>query len=263
MLQDAIGQPFGQRPMSRADEVAIVVGAARGIGRAAAERLASHGMTIIGFDRLADGLAVAARDISAAGGRFAAHAVDVTDRIAVAAATNAVVATHGRIDILVNCAGITGITGIKAHEVDPDDFDLVYRVNLKSALLLTQSVLPAMLSRNYGRILHVASIAGKEGNAGMLAYSATKAGLIGMVKSAAKDYAETGIAINALAPAVIRTDLVAAMPEQQVRYMTDRIPMKRTGTLTEAAAMIDWIVSPECSFTTGFAFDMSGGRATY
>jgi 3-oxoacyl-[acyl-carrier protein] reductase len=120
-----------------------------------------------------------------------------------------------------------------------------------------------MLPSGKGRILHVASVAGKEGNAGMLAYSATKAGLIGMVKSAGKDYAETGITINALAPAVIRTDMVAAMPEHQVKYMTDKIPMKRTGELDEAAAMIDFIVSPECSFTTGFTFDLTGGRATY
>lgn len=249
--------------MSRADEVIVVVGAARGIGRAAAERLADRHSTVIGFDRLADGLAETAAAFAAAGRRLETQVVDVTDAAAVDAAVGAVLGAHGRIDVLVNCAGITGATGIKAHEVDPDDFDRVYRVNLKSALLLTRAVLPAMLARDYGRILHVASIAGKEGNAGMLAYSATKAGLIGLVKSAAKDYAETGITINALAPAVIQTDLVAAMPERQVRYMTDRIPMKRTGTLAEAAAMIDWIVSPECSFTTGFAFDMSGGRATY
>ena len=151
---------------------------------------------------------------------------------------------------------------IDAHEVDPDDFDLVYRINLYAAMLLTRAVVPVMLRNGYGRILHVASIAGKEGNAGMLAYSATKSGLIGLVKSAAKDYAETGITINALAPAVIRTDLVAAMPEAQVKYMTDKIPMKRTGELEEAAAMIEFIVSPECAFTTGFTFDLSGGRAT-
>jgi len=249
--------------MTPRTEIAIVVGAARGIGRAAAERLAGRGATVVGFDRLADALAATARDFAAAGTGLETQVVDVTDGKAVAAAVEQVRAVHGRIDILVNCAGITGTTGIKAHEVDPDDFDRVYQVNLKSALLLTRAVLPVMLARDYGRILHVASIAGKEGNAGMLAYSATKAGLIGLVKSAAKDYAETGITINALAPAVIQTDLVAAMPEHQVRYMTDRIPMKRTGTLAEVAAMIDWIVSPECSFTTGFAFDMSGGRATY
>jgi 3-oxoacyl-[acyl-carrier protein] reductase len=120
-----------------------------------------------------------------------------------------------------------------------------------------------MLAQNYGRILHVASIAGKEGNAGMAAYSASKAGLIGLVKSMAKDYAETGITINALAPAVIQTPLVDALPQATVDYMTAKIPMRRCGTLAEVAAMIAWIVSPACSFTTGFTFDLSGGRATY
>jgi len=120
-----------------------------------------------------------------------------------------------------------------------------------------------MLSFDYGRILHVASIAGKEGNARMTAYSATKAGLIGLVKSLAKDYAETGITVNGLAPAVIRTPLVDALPDATVSYMTEKIPMRRCGELYEAAAMIAWILSPACSFTTGFTFDLSGGRATY
>ena len=120
-----------------------------------------------------------------------------------------------------------------------------------------------MIERKYGRILHVASIAGKEGNAGMAAYSATKAGLIGLVKVMGKDYAESGITVNALAPAVIRTPMVTALPEAQVKYMTDKIPMHRCGELAEAAAMIAWIVSPACSFTTGFTFDLTGGRAVY
>ena len=120
-----------------------------------------------------------------------------------------------------------------------------------------------MLKNNYGRILHVASIAGKEGNAGMLAYSASKAAVIGMVKVQGKEYAETGITVNAIAPAVIQTSLVEAMPQEQVKYMTDKIPMKRCGTLEELVAMVMFIVSPENSFTTGFTFDLSGGRATY
>jgi len=124
-------------------------------------------------------------------------------------------------------------------------------------------VLPRMLRHNYGRVLHVASIAGKDGNAGMAAYSATKAGLIGLVKSLGKDYAETGITVNALAPAVIRTPMVDALPEATIKYMTDKIPMKRCGELEEAAQLIAWIVSPACSFTTGFTFDLTGGRATY
>ena len=163
----------------------------------------------------------------------------------------------------MNCAGITGHTNVPGHEVDPADFELVYRVNLRGAFLLSRAVLPHMLAREYGRLLHVASIAGKEGNAGMTAYSATKAGLIGMVKSLAKDYVEHGITINALAPAVILTPMVQAMPQASIDYMTAKIPMRRCGELEEAAQLIAWIVSPACSFTTGFTFDLSGGRATY
>jgi 3-oxoacyl-[acyl-carrier protein] reductase len=186
----------------------------------------------------------------------------VTDDAATATAIETTLA-EGSVQVLVNCAGIVGETNRKPHQVDPADFDRVYRVNLRAAFTLTRLIAPAMVARDYGRILHVASIAGKEGNAGMLAYSATKAGLIGLVKSAAKDYAETGITINALAPAVIYTDMVAALPEAQITYMTDKIPMRRTGRLEEAAAMIAFIVSPECGFCTGFTFDLSGGRATY
>jgi len=152
---------------------------------------------------------------------------------------------------------------VKAHAVDLEDFDAVCRINLRGALVLSQAVLPQMQAQNYGRILHVASIAGKEGNAGMTAYSASKAGLIGLVKSMAKDYAETGITINALAPAVILTPMVEALPQATVDYMTTKIPMRRCGTLQEVSEMIAWIVSPACSFTTGFTFDLSGGRATY
>jgi NAD(P)-dependent dehydrogenase (short-subunit alcohol dehydrogenase family) len=120
-----------------------------------------------------------------------------------------------------------------------------------------------MVQRGYGRVLHIASIAGEDGNAGMVAYSASKAELIGMVKVQGKEYAETGVTVNALAPAVVRTAMVDAMPDEQVRYMTDKIPMRRTGTLAEAAEMIAWIVSPACSFSTGAVFDLSGGRAVY
>jgi NAD(P)-dependent dehydrogenase (short-subunit alcohol dehydrogenase family) len=243
--------------------VVAIAGAARGIGLAAARRLAAGGAIVAGIDRDGERVEQAMRDVASGGGEALALAADVTERGEVERAFLEIDRRFGRLDVLVNCAGITGRTGIKAHEVDPDDFERVCRINLHAAMLLTRAALPPMLARGNGRILHVASIAGKEGNAGMLAYSASKAGLIGLVKSAAKDYAETGITINALAPAVIRTDIVAAMPEEQVRYMTDRIPMKRTGNLEEAAAMIEFIVSPDCAFTTGFTFDLSGGRATY
>lgn len=241
----------------------IVVGAGRGIGRAAALELAAQGTAVACFDSDAETAQKVAGEIKAGGGKAIGAPLDVTQPGTMRPAVEKAVAEFRRIDALVNSAGITGRTNIPAHEVDPEDFDLVYRVNLRGALLLSQVVLPHMLKQRYGRILHVASIAGKEGNAGMTAYSATKAGLIGMVKSMAKDYVEQGITINALAPAVIRTPMVDALPQATVDYMTAKIPMRRCGELQEAAQMIAWIVSPACSFTTGFTFDLSGGRATY
>ena len=140
---------------------------------------------------------------------------------------------------------------------------LVMNVNLMGSFYTSKHVLPRMLKNNYGRVLHIASISGKEGNAGMLAYSTSKAAVIGMTKVQGKEYAETGVTINALAPAVIRTAMVESLPDEQVKYMTDKIPMKRCGTLEEAASVAAFIVSPEASFSTAFTFDLSGGRATY
>ena len=240
-----------------------IVGAASGIGRATASLVAARGATVICLDRDGEGASAAASEIEAAGGKAAGYKIDIADRASQKPVWDEIIRESGQLHALVNCAGVTGKTNLKAHLVDPDDFDFVYRINMLGPLLVSQAVLPQMLEKNYGRILHLASIAGKDGNAGMTAYSASKAGLIGMVKSMGKDYAETGITINALAPAVIRTPMVAAMPEEQVKYMTDKIPMKRCGELEEAAEMIAWIVSPACSFTTGFTFDLSGGRAVY
>ena len=247
----------------KSDYSVIVVGAGRGIGRAAADLLAAQGVAVGCLDSDGPSAAVAAEAIKARGGRAVAGRIDVAEDASIGPAIDAAVKSLGRVDGLVNCAGITGNTNIKAHDVDPDDFDRVCRINLRGAFLLSKRVLPHMLARNYGRLLHVASIAGKEGNAGMTAYSASKAGLIGMVKSMAKDYVDRGITINALAPAVIRTPMVDAMPQASQDYMTAKIPMGRCGELEEAAQMIAWIVSPACSFTTGFTFDLSGGRATY
>jgi NAD(P)-dependent dehydrogenase (short-subunit alcohol dehydrogenase family) len=242
---------------------AIVVGAGSGIGRAAAEFLAGEGVAVGCLDRDGAAAAETARRIEGSGAKSIAVTGDVTDERTIAPAIDRIVAALGSLEALVNCAGITGKTNVKGHEVDLADFDAVYRINLRGALVVAQAVLPRMLAQNYGRILHVASIAGKEGNAGMAAYSASKAGLIGLVKSMAKDYAETGVTINALAPAVVQTPLVDALPQATIDYMTAKIPMRRCGTLEEVAAMIAWIVSPACSFTTGFTFDLSGGRATY
>ena len=241
----------------------IVVGAGRGIGRAAALELVAQNVRVACLDSDGATAQSTADEIKNRGGQAIAARLDITEDAAIAPVIDKVLKSFGRIDALVNCAGVTGRTNIVAHEVDPDDFDLVYRINLRGALMLSKAILPHMLKQRYGRVLHVASIAGKEGNAGMTAYSATKAGLIGMVKSMAKDYVEQGITVNALAPAVIRTPMVDALPQATVDYMTAKIPMRRCGELEEAAQMIAWIVSPACSFTTGFTFDLTGGRATY
>jgi 3-oxoacyl-[acyl-carrier protein] reductase len=191
------------------------------------------------------------------------HALDVTREDEVLDLVSGIGARHGKIDVLVNSAGITGITGIKSHETTTDDIRLVFDVNFMGCYFTSKCVLPLMLKNSYGRVLHIASIAGKEGNAGMLAYSASKAAVIGMTKVQGKEYAENGIAVNALAPAVIQTAMVDAMPPEQVKYMTDKIPMRRCGTLDELAEIASFIVSPMNSFCTGFTFDLTGGRATY
>ena len=242
---------------------AVVLGAGSGIGRATTLQLAEHGLTVFVIDRDAAGGRETATMVTKAGGKATAMVADVTADRQLRDCLDKADAAAGGLQALVNCAGITGKTNVQAHAVDLDDFDQVCRVNLRAALVASQAVLPGMLARGYGRILHVASIAGKDGNAGMAAYAASKAGLIGLVKSMAKDYATCGITINALAPAVIHTPMVAALPQATIDYMTAKIPMGRTGTLDEAAAMIAWIISPACSFTTGFTFDLSGGRATY
>jgi 3-oxoacyl-[acyl-carrier protein] reductase len=241
------------------DQQAIVTGAASGIGLAVAKKLHSLGVRVTLCDLNAKNLKAARQ---AVGGNCRILCVDVTDLRAVETAAGKLIKQHGPIDILVNSAGITGITNVKSHEVDPANVDLVFRVNFFGSYNTARAVLPGMLKQGYGRILHIASIAGKEGNAGMMAYSASKAAVIGMTKAQGKELAETGVTVNALAPAVIRTPMVEAMPAAQVAYMTEKIPMKRCGTLDEIADMAAFIVSPEASFTTGFTFDLSGGRAT-
>jgi NAD(P)-dependent dehydrogenase (short-subunit alcohol dehydrogenase family) len=242
------------------DQVAIITGGADGLGFALARRLAGEGAFVAIFDCLEEKLQRAQEVLGAAGAGFK---VDVTDPADSRAAVERLVAQKGRVDILVNCAGITGKTGIKSHEVSLEDFDRVMNVNVRGSFIMFRMVIGHMLARNYGRVLHIASISGKEGNAGMLAYSASKAAVVAMAKVQGKEYAEAGVTVNALAPAVIRTAMVAAMPEAQVKYMTEKIPMKRCGTLAEFTAMAAFIVSPENSFTTGFTFDLSGGRATF
>ena len=153
--------------------------------------------------------------------------------------------------------------GKPSHEVSRDDFDNTIAINLTAGLLIARVFVPFLLEREYGRIVHVASIAGKEGNPNMIAYSASKAGMIGLVKAQGKEYAGTGITVNAAAPAVIHTPFLDSLPKEVVDYMVQKIPMGRVGTTDEVAETIVFAASPACSFTTGFTFDVSGGRATY
>ncbi len=243
-----------------AGQTAVITGAASGLGLAISKKLHAEGAHVAMLDLNEAALQSAAKEV---GENAAAFAVDITNQGQVSSVIERIGNQFGRIDLLVNSAGVTGKTNIKSHEVDVADVRFVFDVNFMGSFFTARAVLPWMLKRNYGRILHIASIAGKEGNAGMLAYSASKAAVVGMTKVQGKEYAETGITINALAPAVIRTAMVEAMPEEQVKYMTDKIPMKRCGTLEEIAHMAAFIVSPGASFTTGFTFDMTGGRATY
>lgn len=242
----------------------IVVGAGSGIGRASAELLARRGALVACVDRDEQSChETAALLRESYGAEAEAITLDVTDELQVDRLIGDLVGRWSGLEALLNCAGMTGRTGVKSHDISASEFDEVYAVNLRAAFVLSRTVLPVLVAGGYGRVLHVSSMAGKDGNAGMVAYSATKAGLIGMVKSQGKEYAESGVTINALAPAVIHTPMVEALPKHQIDYMTEKIPMKRLGQLDEVADLIGWILSPSCSFTTGFTFDFSGGRSVY
>jgi 3-oxoacyl-[acyl-carrier protein] reductase len=242
-----------------AGQVAVVTGAADGLGRAIAERLLAEGSTVCFLDRDENKLAAAAANHPKAHTLVA----DICNEAAIEQAFERVFNAHGRLDIAVNSAGIVGPNNKKVTDTPADGYAEVLKVNLFGSFVVCKQALRQMQKRNYGRVLLIASIAGKDGNAGMCAYSSAKAGVIGLAKSVGKEFAETGITINALAPAVVQTALVAGMEPAQVKYMTDRIPMKRCCTLEEVASMAAWIVSPEASFNTGFTFDLTGGRAVY
>jgi 2-dehydro-3-deoxy-L-rhamnonate dehydrogenase (NAD+) len=234
----------------------VVTGAASGLGRAICVRFVQLGARVNGLDLNESALLEMQ---STFGQSFSSVTCDISDRERVAA----VFKRLGAVDVLVNCAGITGLTNVQSQDTDPVDVERVFQINFFGSYLTSKAVLPGMITRRYGRILHIASIAGKEGNAGMLAYSASKAAVIGMAKVQGKEVAGTGVTVNALSPAVIQTPMVDAMPSEQVKYMTAKIPMGRCGSLEELVAMVEFIVSPACSFTTGFTFDLTGGRATY
>ena len=241
-------------------QVAAVTGAADGLGLAIANRLLAEGATVWFLDR--DEKRVNAA-VQSAGGSAHAAVMDICDETGVQGVFEQIVQEQGRLDVMVNSAGIVGPNNRKVTETPADGYAEVLRVNLFGSFITCKQALLQMQKRNYGRVLLIASIAGKEGNAGMCGYSSAKAGVIGLVKSAGKEFAETGITINGLAPAVVRTAMVESMEPAQVKYMTDKIPMKRCCTLPEVASLATWIVSREASFNTGFTFDLTGGRAVY
>jgi 3-oxoacyl-[acyl-carrier protein] reductase len=236
---------------------AIVTGGARGIGLAVAERLVASGARVAIWDRDGAVAAVASERIGQA-----SFAVDVTDAEAVAAAVARSEASIGPVDILVTSAGITG-PNLRVEDYPVDAWRQVVDIDLTGTFLCSRAVIPGMRARDYGRIVHIASIAGKDGNPNAAAYSAAKAGVIALTKSLGKELAQTGVRVNCVAPAAVRTEMFEQMTETHIQYMLSKIPMARFGLTTEVAAMIAWLASEECSFSTGAVFDLSGGRAVY
>ena len=242
-------------------QVVLLVGAASGIGRSAADLILSRGATVVIADLDQAGLSSLQSDLGINANQV--KRVDMSDQKSIQAVVANVIAEHGQIDAVVNTAGIVGPTNTKLEDVDWAIFEKTVTINLFGTIWLTQAVIPHMKSRKYGRIAHVASIAGKEGNPGMHPYNTSKSGMIGFIKGIGKEVATEGITINAFAPAVIRTPMNAGTSDETLKYMLGRIPMGRVGEPEEAAEMLAFMVSRACSFTTGFTFDASGGRATY
>ncbi len=232
-------------------KVALVSGAASGIGRAVAERLLAEGGRVAGLDlrgEAPDGVLPIAGDVSVS-----------TD---VAAAVQRVHQELGAVDVLVCAAGIPG-RSLRTVDVDDAEWARVMAINADGVFFCNRAVIPGMVERGYGRIVNVASIAGKEGNPMAAAYSASKAAVIALTKAIGKDLAQTGVVVNCIAPAVIETPILEGLSDEHVGYMVERIPMGRMGTADEVAALVGWLASEECSFSTGATYDISGGRAVF
>ncbi|SHI01036.1 SDR family NAD(P)-dependent oxidoreductase [Marivita hallyeonensis] len=235
--------------------VAVVTGGAQGLGLAIGERFMASGATVVCWDvddALLDALPAALHS----------QRVDVSDVASIEAATADVLKAHGKIDILVNNAGITG-PNAKTWDYAPEDWSRVMRINLDGPFLTARAIVPQMIAQNYGRVINIASVAGKDGNPNAPAYSASKAGVIGLTKSLGKELADTKVTANCITPAAIKTAIFDQMTQTHIDYMLSKIPMGRFGTTDELAAMATWIASEESSFTTGAVFDFSGGRSTY
>lgn len=240
------------------EQCALITGGASGLGYFTAERITREGGRVSLWDINADALAEAKKKLRGA------HTVkvDVTSQVAVAEAVAQSSEALGRIDILVNSAGITGATA-PVQDFPVDSWLRVMDINLNGLFYCCREVLPFMLANGYGRIVNVSSVAGKEGNPNASAYSASKAGVIGFTKSLGKELATRGVLVNSITPATFESPILDQLPQSQVDYMRSKIPMGRLGDAVESAAMVCWLASKECSFSTGATFDISGGRTTY
>jgi len=243
-------------------KVAIVTGSATGIGYGISKRLANDGANLVMVDMDANMIEQSASEIAARTKEVEISVGDVSEPQTAEEAVSKAMNKWGKIDILINNAGIGGTNG-NIWELDVNEMDRVYRTNLRGVFSFCHEVIPHMLQKDYGRIVNIASIAGKEGNPRMVPYSATKAAVIGLTKSIGKELAGTGVLANCITPAVVQTRILEEFTPEQVQYMVDRIPVGRTGEIGEIAALVAWLASDECSFSTGAVFDISGGRATY
>jgi NAD(P)-dependent dehydrogenase (short-subunit alcohol dehydrogenase family) len=246
-------------PFDLTGQTAIVTGGATGIGEAICKRLAEAGATVAVADLNKEGADHTATSLP---NKSFGVQVDVSDSGSVNRAVEEVLKRTGRVHVLINNAGIAG-KAAPIHEQTDEEFAKVMAINVNGVFYFCRAVIPHMREHKYGRIVNIASIAGKEGNPNMIAYSGSKAAVIGMTKSLGKEVATEGICVNAVSPAVVRTKILEQLTEQQIGYMTAKIPMARTGEPWEIAAVVHFLASPDCSFVTAQCYDASGGRATY
>ncbi|MEY4883103.1 MAG: hypothetical protein RIS34_957 [Pseudomonadota bacterium] len=238
---------------------AVITGGATGLGYATAQRMLASNARVTLWDRDGDALVRATREL---GAKAMGVTVDVANHASVVAAVRLTLAQTPAIDVLVNSAGITG-PNLRLWDYPVDDWAQVMQVNLNGLFYCCREVVPLMRARNYGRIVNIASVAGKEGNPNASAYSASKAGVIALTKSLGKELADTGIRVNCVTPAAVKTAIFDQMKPEFIQFMLSKIPMGRFGTPDEVASMVTWLCTEDCSFSTGAVFDLSGGRSTY
>ena len=243
------------------DKVALITGAYQGLGKGIAKRLGAQGCKLILVD-IDERVKDTEKEFNNANIDAISVIGDVSEESTANSAVEKGVSKYNKIDILVNNAGIGGINK-PLWDLPVDELDRVYAINLRGVFIFCKSVIPLMLKHKYGRIVNIASIAGKEGNPNAVPYSATKSAVIGLTKSLGKELAKTEIRVNCVTPAVVKTSILDEFTEEHINYMLEKIPIGRTGKIEEVANMVAWIASEECSFSTGAVFDISGGRATY